>query len=206
MTIPPLVSKYEKHVIEVGLKKTYADLYNVIKRAEIDNGPYTEWDYSDGNKFINAYIAPYMHLNKCNKRCFSGKGAGSDGKWIEYNGYLSGSSSPKFLLDDGRSIDIYVLYNYVSGAYNRGWVAFTVDVNGHRGKSVAGIDVFQFGLANLGHYQKNGFYLGHPVNGGQWMWSTERLKEDCPRSFNIGCGILLQRNGWRFPDDYPIKF
>ena len=85
LTIPAVISHYEKKVIEEGFKKTYSDLYNLIKRSEADNGTYEEWDYTlSSANFVAKYFAPYINLTECKGHNGKNKGtmpcfAGSDG-------------------------------------------------------------------------------------------------------------------------------
>lgn len=233
LTIPVLYSKYEKMLIEDGLKKTYSDLYNLIKRSEADNGPYEEWDYTNsydnGNKsnlFVNKYFRPYINLTEC--KLHNGKDkatlpcfAGSDGNsyvW-RYPGQeelsIGGNLrvSPKYLLDDGRSIMIMVRHQIIGDGY-WSYITFVVDVNGSRGKSVMGEDVFVFSLSNYLRYGTTGkaikgFHVGDSENDGDFASSTAQIYEQCVVGNVNGthkCGLLLQRNGWKFPKDYPIKF
>lgn len=205
LTIPPLISKYEKHVIEVGIKKTYLDLYNAIKKSEEDNGPVSEWDWGDNN-FINRYLAPYIHLNSCKNKCFAWR---ADGAWRIPNGDIVGDGSPKYLLDDGRSIMFKRTHAQYTGGKWANYMHFLVDVNGQRGKSVVGKDVFWF---TLEYHEKgsprgnhNGFFAGITDDyfaNDKFLYSNCNYGQIHPHA----CAVILQRNGWRFPDDYPIKF
>ena len=219
MTIPVMISKHEKHIIEVGLKKTYSDLYNLIKRSELDNGSYEEWDYSNYDKFMDTYIKPYINLKRCDSHngkqnakmhCF----AGSDGNFYIWRypvnknmvlnaNYIAGNYrvSPKYLLIDGRSIMFNVTKNSP-----RVYVEFVVDVNGQRGKSVMGEDVFTFILQYRSDRaaKYSGFFTGF---SDAHLWDKNGVYSNCHN--NVGsysCSVILQRNGWKFPKDYPIKF
>ncbi len=231
MTLPVLHSKYEKMIIESGLKKTYSDLYNLIKRSEVDNGSYENWDYTlsyengGTNKFVEKYFAPYINLTECKahnnknmpKKCF----AGSDGNFYVWR-YpnqeelsIGGNYriSPKYLLDDGRSLMVMVNNTPVNGDYWK-YITFVADVNGQRGRSVMGQDVFVFSLSNYLRYGTTGkaikgFHTGGSANDGDFSMSTEKIYEYCQPSNKLGtrkCGILLERNNWKFPKNYPIKF
>lgn len=232
ITLPALHSKYEKKIIETGLKQTYSDLYNLIKRSEVDNGSYEDWDYSmsydNGNtsdKFVEKYFAPYVHLTECKshnnknmpKKCF----AGSDGNFYVWrypnqNELSIGGDyriSPKYLLNDGRSLMIMVKNTPMYGDYWK-YIIFVVDVNGQRGQSIMGQDVFVFSLSTYLRYgttgkEIKGFHVGSSENDGDFAYSTEKIYNFCQPGNNLGthkCGILLERNNWKFPKDYPIKF
>lgn len=224
MTLPILHSKYEKMIIESGIKKTYSDIYNTIKRSKADNGSYEYWDYALPTKeFVDKYFSSYLYLTECKshnnknmpKKCF----AGSDGNFYVWR-YpnqeelsLGGNFrvAPKYLSKDGRSFMIMVTYDE-----GRIWkyVTFIVDVNGQRGRSIMGEDVFVFSLSNYLRYGTTGkaikgFHTGGSENDGDFSMTTEKIYEQCQPGNNMGthkCGILLERNNWKFPKDYPIKF
>ena len=46
ITIPSLITKYEKQKVATKLKRSYAELGNVIKMAEADYGDSSGWGYS----------------------------------------------------------------------------------------------------------------------------------------------------------------
>ena len=216
MTMPALIGKYEKHVIEVQLKKTYSDLENMIKRAEVDNESFQYWDFEDP-KWYDKYFQPYLHAKECKGKdinyCFLQYG-NSDLRVFKFaNGNLVDANSghwsvaPKYMLPDGRAIIIEPIYDE---SFNRNWkyVYFVVDVNGAKGPCIMGRDVFLFTLFNFTHGQKNeGLKLGSIGSGdGAYHRTTEQITQECYNSGGYDCGILIQRNNWKFPKDYPIKF
>lgn len=228
LTIPAVISNYEKKVIEEGFKKTYSDLYNLIKRSEADNGTYEEWDYTlSSANFVAKYFAPYINLTECKSHNGKNKGtmpcfAGSDGNFYvwRYPGQEELSIvgdyrvSPKYLLDDGRSMMVMVRHTPMYSGY-WSYVVFVVDVNGQKGHSVMGEDVFVFSLSNYLRYGDRGkpikgFHVGGSENDGDFSATTESIRNNwCKVGNNMGthkCGLLIQRNGWKFPKDYPIKF
>ena len=81
LTIPSLISKYNEYVTIIALKKTYAELTEAIKRSELVNGDFRDWDYSydwrKGGDFAKRYIFPYLSQNytQCTRyNCFAGQG------------------------------------------------------------------------------------------------------------------------------------
>ena len=89
-----------------------------------------------------------------------------------------------------------------------------MDVNGPRWHSVMGEDVFMFSLSNYLRYGDSGkpiksFHVGGSGNAGDFSYSTAQIYQQCVVGDVNGthrCGLLIQRNGWKFPKDYPIKF
>ncbi len=215
LTLPSVMSNYQKKLIAKQLEKTYADLENLIKSSEVDNGSFEEWDYSlPARDFTEKYFMPYIQLTPCDShtpvgRCFQTV----NHTWYRTYGALETSGaillSPKYILKDGRSICIYV-YQAMYNTQMLKYVWFIVDVNGPRGKSELGKDVFYFTLYNYTYGKKHrGLKLGdiYTAYGGYTIPSDELL--DCMESkyhWGANCGLLIQRNGWEVPDNYPIKF
>jgi hypothetical protein len=216
--------KYEKSVIEHNLKKTYSELQNVIRRSEADNGSVEGWDYTIGTQnFVKTYIAPYMYLRECRwygmtssynaANCFDKNiGIWRDGITGEPEPEGILHVSPKYTTKDGRYIAIVVTTGVYMGQEFRN-LYFYVDVNGSAGKSIYGQDVYKLTLSNYRYYNKDSGTLqfgGEPYSGhGNYRWSTELLRKNCYLKTGISrrsdCGLLIQRNGWKFPSDYPFS-
>ena len=218
LTIPSIVSRYEKRTIEVGLKKTYAELENWIRRAEEDFGPFDSWDSSNNSGIVaQKYLFPYFNLTSCNsntKYCMAKNGAFST--WYKPTetsapGELetSGQHMPKYILPDGRVFGVYTTY-YSDWATPGKSITIFVDVNGPRGKTVMGQDVFTFSISNHRGI-KNRIKAG-PAASWSEDHTNEYLRENCTKTIpyvvwqGSACVHLLERNGWEFPKDYPIKF
>lgn len=217
MTLPTIIKKYEKRVIEVQLQKTYSDLENMIRRAEVDNGSYEYWDFTDRN-WYNKYFQPYLHATPCkgtnmaNNYCFLQYGG--DLRVFRYaNGDLVNAgdahwaAAPKYMLDDGRAILIEPVFD---ASFDRNWkyTYFVVDVNGKNGPCIMGRDVFSFVLFNYKHGHTNkGLKIGGIGDGtGDYSRTSEDINANCVRDGGYACGLLIQRNNWKIPNDYPIKF
>lgn len=224
LTIPSIVSRYEKRTIEAGLKKTYAELENWIRRAEEDFGPFDSWDFLNNNtkEIVNRYFEPYMDLTPCGKYAQSAKVKycmvtnGAYSTWYKPTetsapGELetSGQHMPKYILPDGRVFGVYTTY-YSDWATPGKSITIFVDVNGPRGKTVMGQDVFAFSICNyrgIKNRIKSGTAEAQSEN-----YANEYLRENCTKTVpgvvwqGSACVHLLERNGWEFPKDYPIKF
>lgn len=214
ITIPTLISKYNKFIIETNLKKTYAELNNVIKMAEAENGSFEGWDFSGrANNIVARYFAPYMKLTPCH----------NDKKCMIYNTFPTwytptataarGSlQSTNVLFQGYYSLDgrVFVFMSEYYESWGGKTLHIIVDVNGSSGRTVMGQDVFMFSLCNFRGIT-NRLKAGP---GASWSetHSSEYLTENCIK--NIGyvlfkgsaCIHLLERNNWKFPKNYPIKF
>ena len=104
------------------------------------------------------------------------------------------------------------------------YASIYIDIDGDKGPSKLGIDVHQFVL--LSYIKKTGWgggstgeYYGlYPGSLGagyyaSYKYDTNEVWRSCngtstsTRTYLPGdCTILLQRNNWKFPKNYPIKF
>lgn len=68
MTIPTLVSSYEKKVAVTRLQKFYSSINQAIRFSEIENGPFSEWDaapWADGQeleKWYDKYLDKHLRI------------------------------------------------------------------------------------------------------------------------------------------------
>ena len=112
-----------------------------------------------------------------------------------------------YVLTDGREMFFTLEYipNFAGFA-----LSIVVDVNGKRGRTVMGQDIFVFSLCNFRGIT-NRLKVG-PAASWSETHSSEYLTENCIKTIpyvlsqGSACGHLLERNGWKFPKNYPIKF
>ncbi len=224
MTIPQVINKYEKSVIETNLKKTYSELAQAIKRSEVDNDDFWTWDYSLSNmsgSFAKKYIEPYITLKVCDKwhgaketmkGCFESSSELPTGttSWKKANGQFNTGASvalmKKYKLTDGRTLGIE---NWYFNDSNKKYVKFVVDTNGQRGRTIMGEDVFMFCLMHYKYGNKlfSGLRAGDCENGGSaYRLKSEREYSCSRRGDGQDCAYFLEQNNWKFPKDYPLKF
>ncbi|MBQ8168124.1 type II secretion system protein [bacterium] len=222
MTIPTLISSYQKQVTETRLKQTYAILQNTISLAVVDNGEVAGWglskyavDYADeeGNpiegvsrydiiqEVFEQYFLPYMKKVK-NAEFTSLENYG----WKSYK-LLSGERSLHpgltgryYIVQLMNGTTIMVAMNGSATTFSS--IIFFVDINGTAGPNISGIDGFAFNLE-----LKNGgfgaFADSYPSEEIKNAYCTNTLGLSMP---SIGCASLIKRNGWKIPEDYPYSF
>ena len=100
-----------------------------------------------------------------------------------------------------------------------------VDINGDRGDSIVGKDVFMFTLFNYTYKTGNwstsqrcpngehyGLYQGSIAGyWGGYCRNLEDMFSGNPGNCRIDgngqdCGLAIEKNGWKIPEQYPIKF
>lgn len=63
MTLPSLITNYQKKQTVTQLKKVYSIMSQALQRAELDYGNFEHWNFSQtGTEFNNKYIKPYYTI------------------------------------------------------------------------------------------------------------------------------------------------
>ena len=195
MTIPTLISSYNKKIVETNLVKFYSSINNAIALSEIDNGGVTTWqsytETAEGKKsWFENYIASYLKISDY-------ESSGENNLIIKFN---TGGA----LYIPGTSMD-WQYYPRFSGT-----------LGGQVGK-----DVFYFNFAPNGNDSSpdqviNTAYLkGKAVVPYKYGWDGkyDTLLNNCAGSGGVSwvgtgayCTALIEYNSWKIPDNYPIKF
>jgi len=186
MTLPVVISNYNKKVTAVRLKKLYTTLSQAIILSEINNGEHKYWEYGDFNHhrqadimeaWWNKYLKDYIP-NDMVKQVVSG------------NTSVSGDDSYTVILKDGSAIEIEALPGDYARIILR--TRYKDRNEGIAGKDYFGVFLFRTNT-KLSTYHENR--------------SMEYLLEACPKKYYQGqpCTELILRNGWEIPDNYPIK-
>ena len=160
LTIPNLISSYQKHTYVVGLKKAYSQLQNAMKMIPITQGcPAGDFDcvgWNEGGHWINGHwVSNVTNIDgqefngdignkhiyllskqfKINKLCYEGS---TDPECIKATRAIfhseSTTSSTLFISNDG-----VIWSNY--GAYS-----LIIDINGQHSPNKQGRDQFAFGI------------------------------------------------------------
>ena len=221
LTIPNLMQSYKKHHVEVSVKEAYSILSNAIKMSENENGTTSEWDYSFLNTdFPKNKILPYLKVTKqCGygweNNCFCKFSAINNQDTPQYNSWIYFAS-----LANGMSIGIQPF------KYELGYIY--IDIDGpKKGACKMGKDVFTFTVANKdNNYYKSSFGPGMFKAAGNGIgnlflmtkledllgtdstvWGSCNINGVNKNQILAGaqCAAAIAKNGWKIPDDYPVK-
>lgn len=207
LTMPSLIQNHRKQVVETRLAKFYSVINQAIKLSEVENGPMKYWDKlnltpirdEEGNftgsyesenieQWFDKYLKKYMQTVKTEKANTSEdqlKVYFPDGSLLLF------SANSWLFYPEAKNYDI------VEKSDNS-----IVRINEDCGKKY-----FTFGI----YIQQEGFGLA-PYG------VTLNLSDDDVRNDNsLGCKedvtnerayctLLIARNGWKIPKDYPFKF
>jgi type II secretory pathway pseudopilin PulG len=210
LTIPTLMHKYKLHVIEKNLQKSYAEISNMLRQSEAENGSFEGWDFTlSYSDFMNTYILPYFQVSSCTGRtkgnyCFD-KNLGLWKYGANEAVAVDESRARTYYSKDGRFFVIWPLAEQY-GVYA---IRFIVDVNGSTGNSIMGQDVF--GFVRTTHVRSQQYLeVARGGNGPSSVLTDTTLYAYCAANNqpdNMAyCGEIIRRNGWKFPKDYPLKF
>lgn len=203
MTLPALVTNYQKKQFSAQLKKAYSTFSQALMMSQEFNGPsYTWWTlepsstYEENLKYIELYWKPYLNiLQICEKMKDCGykiTGYASVADLKNYKWYGQNNNIPGFIFGDGTYAYIRP-YNGNSTADNpQKLQLLSIDLNGPKNPNIIGIDVFQF-MINTDKGVITGFGEGH--------FCTIDMIDDVEDSRS--CGSKVMSDGWEFAPDYP---
>lgn len=215
LTILNVTSHYRKKVVETRLAKFYSVMNQAIQMSEKDNGPKEYWeklglgyDWGSGeNVQDDKGLMPEVWFNKYLKSYVKYKNYkinGATNKVMLYfaDGSLCvlGGGSFQFWPDAG---------NFVDYKFDEGSVSFK------NNSEISGIKYFTFYFNPYTDTDHNRYHYKRGVEPYKCGWdgTEEMLKGKssigCRKDVSnerAYCTALIQLNGWKIPDDYPLKF
>ena len=211
LTIPALITKYEKNVTVTRLKKFYSIMSSAIKISEDENGEMASWDFpmesydSEMIIFFRRYYVPYLNIaSEC-------AGVGVNCFTEGHENYVTYELSGK--LNHGNFLANY-LVKLADGSYvfflpntPSGYIWMFVDINGYQKPNKVGRDIFVFDIFGYPGGLRQNYRLkfwGHEVITDN-LYSNDNYgcSKSSPEFAGFNCGEVIFRNGWKIPDDYP---
>ncbi|MBE7709343.1 MAG: type II secretion system protein [Cyanobacteria bacterium SIG32] len=203
MTIPTLITNFEKKAKATKLKKSYAEFINLLQLSKIDNGDITTWIFPNNyeldeiKRFADTYIVPYYRgASACDGLC------SKDYEWH----YLNSSSNADWVavyqvqLLNGSYL-MFKTGQKMGVAGTSGNINVLLDTNGKTSPNIVGKDIFELGVLNVasGHY-----LMGHHLSDRDLILD-ESSTNNCNENVGNGtrCTQLLKLDGWEFKEDYP---
>ena len=207
MTIPGLISKYQKRVIETTLKEDFS-IFSQVNKMMVANDVALDLETADASdaaikQWFNTYMLPYMNVSTV---CY-----GTAGCWGKYqdtrrlNGSRftecaknlgCGTNGISFIMNNGTMVALDIGSNsQLRTIFGVDSTASTclkmyVDVNGDKKPNKIGVDIF------LMTFTEDGF-----VPAGYSKTPTE-LQQNCsPNSTGYWCMTHVKNSGWKIPDN-----
>ncbi len=214
MTLPMLVAKHRKKVIETKLYTTYNILQNMVRMSVADNGDPYNWDLGNNDaEIFEKYFAPYLKIiQKCKK---SDDDPSCDTTFKNINGTYTRKYSYKYILNNGVGI---LFYPGATSVTTRRKGTFLIDIlSGSKGR-IVGQNVFPFNFIVDGDRYYITASQDYPTNNNDLFCrlikqNKASVIDSCKSgsvepgyAFGIHCTALIECNGWKIPDDYPVRF
>lgn len=213
ITIPLLITNYQKRQTITRLKKSYAIVANAVKLSEAENGDMSGWTLTksamdNSIAIFDNYIFPYL---KCSKTTVNGSG-------LKY--YTSGNKRETGLAILRGTSGVYTLLSGEQLLVSGGNIHST-ELIGESGLSIL-LDINGYNTPP-NRFGKDAFFISIRSNKGTVLAcyndgessSVQRTREQLkngPSKENyqcnssgrgMWCGALIQRDGWRISKDYP---
>jgi prepilin-type cleavage/methylation N-terminal domain protein len=206
LTIPQLVSNYQKKVVPTRLKKMYNTLWNAIYMAEEENGPTDNWTFNDDDEAREFYKTQIKSRMKCVDRkvnrsyYFEGMNCSlPDGSYIVLNNMRSyGLLEVIFYpFSDKKSLS----YNYATpgNKHRRNYFRCNVWL---APRKVAGSELPAKTEVTVMNQDATKVHREKLLNGPGPVNSPY---EYCGNGGTgaASCFQLIKRDGWEIKDDYP---
>jgi len=207
MTIPMLISKYQKRAIETTLKEDFS-IFSQINKMMVANDIAMDLGAADGSdeaikSWFQTNMLPYMQVSSV---CY-----GTSGCWGKYQdtttlngdkytdcskGLGCGSNWISFVMNNGTMVALDIGNNdqlrtiFGVDSTSETCLKMYVDVNGDKKPNRMGIDIFLMTIT------EDGF-----VPAG-YSKTPEELKQNCSTG-NTGywCMTYVKNAGWTIPED-----
>ena len=198
LTLPSVVTNYQKKRTVNKLKSTYSILCNAIQMAKVDYGDdVNQWELPDGidekassDYFAEKYLMPYLKIAKdCNpyvaRECLPTN--------VQYN--------RTFILSNGSIISVHASREYDLR------VGMNLYINGYKKKMSKGRDWFQIELGggdgNLGLDKNDLLPYGYKVGAPRTNYTAVGGTSCSKTGSKDRCFALIMYDGWKISDDYP---
>jgi len=199
LTMPSLITNYQKKETTTRLHKVYNILRQATVRSTIDNGDVKDWDFEQTpNDFFEKYYVPYLLYTK--------KGLLKDFTKVDRvdlnnNTVSINKNAAALLLPDGTFLWIN---QYIT---IRGFWGLVVDLNGDGKPNKVGRDVFAFSfgwddIMSYNQYPDTIFNRQTAIGGGT---SGQCNKSATGGIISTGsyCSRVIELDGWEIAPDYP---
>ncbi len=224
LTIPNLITKYQKRQTAQRLKVIYTKLDQAVKLSSVENDDISGWNFEQSGKdFFDQYLLKYIKIIK--KRdsnnlkwekiyFYQLNGNKETGLWVSY--------SPVTIYTTINGTDILVNNTAISGTFiGNSYFLIYIDLNGFdNGPNKGGKDIFSIDLN-----KDKGLYFNGTYNTSEYTFETEPnndrkvllgkkgsksgswarygCSKDLSTSSCMWCGRLIQVDNWEIKDDYP---
>lgn len=217
LTVPTLISNYQKHITVVRLKKIFNEFNGIFEEAKLEYGPMSKWGIihgQDTDEMDTVYykiIAPKL---KVSKYCGYGAGNTATSCWA-YGCNIDGtncSAIPNFYanaasLEDGTDV---AFLNLSDEDYHHYVIQIEIDINGKKGPNRWGKDRFIFEISDTTLYKLDAmgsnpqYPSNDPDRDACWNSSADAGSTIEAAGSGRHCSYTIVKDGWKIADDYPF--
>lgn len=219
MTLPLIVEDYRKKATAESLRKSYAELNQVLTMAISDYGDMQNWDYQSAaeiSQWVQKYIKPYVKttvVEECSKASFFCAGVPNASNLGAGNRlYIHYMSASYVMVIAGGASKAWAFYKY--NKYDDVRVHVYLKIPKTR-SAEKGKDVFTFVLypsgkpmfvpfgietrPKIAQVSRDALLKG-PIRAGGCFKESGGPDYYGPGD---GCGAVIMMDGWKISDDYP---
>jgi prepilin-type N-terminal cleavage/methylation domain-containing protein len=195
ITLPTLITSYQKKLVALQVKKAYSVLSEAVKRSEYDNDSTSGWDMKlSADEFTSKYLAAYLPIARTNAKAIHNS---INYKFLNGNQFnlaiLTTASSSVLVLKDGSFL-------FVDGWSNGEQRGIAIDINGYSAPNTRGKDVFEFLITKDKGVRPKGYeYTLEQIKDPTFKSSCQ--KSTVSQAYS--CTSWIAREGWKIPKDYP---
>ncbi len=187
MTLPALITKYQKHVTVNRLKHAYSVLSQAVKLSEVSNGSIDDWDWSAAylnsealEIWLKQYMCPYMKYTEISN-------SDSEKTTIKI------ANGTTFTFKANSETNIHVFVQLSPKNQERNTFVFLIQKglnNRHLVLNKSGVWPYSYSATgidtNTRAFWKDNTSYGCNRNGKKYL-----------------CAGLIMYDGWQIKDDYP---
>lgn len=198
MTLPGVITNWQKKVTISKMKKFYSVMNQVLERSQADNGDFKDWNYANSKEFFDIYLKPYLVKVET----------------PQYNIHVSGdfTGGVRFVFPDGTQAICSVLSNFTGNGGNvdaeirnpvvifythskKYYNSFDDGFNGHR-------DRFYFVINKSGSLVPPMMARTREQNLDNCKNGRFSTTVDTNNGW-VQCSTIIYKDGWEIRDDYP---
>ena len=205
MTIPTVMTAYQKHMVETRLKHVYSTILQSFKMIQAQYGDVSfnvddTWSYDNSKQVFDEFFAPVF------------VGVTAIPKTQRYYAYSPNGN--KFSTDN-QAVWYSLANGTVIGFAKPGavdGVSFIVVLNPQKQRTISGRDyfIFTFSADNNGEYRFQPMIDKYYSKDREYEFAQYCKSETSYPAYSTSppefCTVLLVKNNFKIPASYPIKF
>ena len=201
LTIPNIITNYQKKQTAAQLKKAYSQLAQALEFAKNDNGPVKQWsmyvsppvDLQFGRDLLK-YIVPYFKGASIKYAYNSAAALYGKARYpVNFKGENTGGAPlDQYWMETADGMFI----SAATASWSEARMFFQIDINGAKKPNVFGKDIFYFSLDANGKLSAYGSAISR----------DNILKTGCCKTCSgrgESCSSVIVQDGWVIAPDYP---